>query len=265
MADQTDNAQPVPEGTVDEILASVLESQEEEAQEQEQEESTPQRIRLGEQEFDPEELADLVEKGRDYTRKTQALAEERKAIEPIKEVYETFMKLSPDQQQRVVAAINGSPGGNDTPMPTGIAQALKDANYEDDIVAAFAAIEQRNQQLETIVSSILPEFKNFVREVRGDTEARTVSERMQAEYGITVKPEDLRKAQAETKIEDLEAAWLKANKAALLSGAVKARAKPGPKPRTPEGESKGFDIGNATADEIFDAVQRGLIEIPKKT
>lgn len=254
--------------TADQILEQAMEQVEGTDQEAEEKaEEAPQKIRIGDAELELAEALDLLEKGRDYTKKTQALAEERKQIEPIRDVYEAFALLPTDKQMKVVDIIkNNVGGGNDTPTETpALASKLSEAGYEDDIVQAFAIVESENKALRDQLSKILPEFQNFVREVRGDTEARAVSDEIKSKYGVAVPPEELRRVQKETGIENLKAAWLVANEEKLVGGGLKPSRQQAPKPRTPEGESKAFDVKNATADDILAAVERGLIELPKQT
>ncbi len=212
----------------------------------------------------PEELRDLVEKGLDYTRKTQQLAEERRRFQELEQLYEVYSQLDDEARNAVVEAVRRTAQPEEVPL----SQQLRAAGYDEDYVQAIEALEARNMslaqkvtQLEASLSGMLPELQAIIQEVKGDAEAREVAARMKASMGIEVSPEELRAAQEATGIQDMEAAWLKANAKNLVAGAYRSGHQTGrrARPVSPAGESRAIDLANMTADEILAAINSGLI------
>lgn len=234
----------------------------------ESEEQEGDTVKIGDLELSRDELLDLVEKGRDYTRKTQQLAEERRRFREVAELYETFNSLPDDQKQAVVDAIIERASQREG----GVARQLREYGYDEDFVRVVEDIEDRNAKLmakvaalENTLARLLPEFEGFVKEVKGDVEAQEAAKRIAEELGVEVSPEELRAAQAKTGLDDLEAAWLKLNKAKLVAGAFVKGHKAGSvrRPISPAGEARTPDLSKMTADEILRAVESGLIGPPE--
>ncbi len=224
------------------------------------------KVKIGDAEYDPEELAELVSKGSDYTRKTQELAEQRRRVEEYAKVADFFESLPPEKQQAALKALQTAV--MDQPQPAEpekrYSEKLRESQYEDDIVEAFSYVEQQNAQLRQQMAEIMrviPEVKAFVQETKGDAEARAAAEQLKAEFKVDVSPSELRKLQKETGIQDMEAAWLKANKEGLIKGAFRQGHREGQKarPLTPTGESKAFRVEQDTSpEEILNAINAGM-------
>lgn len=251
----------VPEPEADEL---AYEDKEPESDGSEDESEEP-IVEFDGKQFTRQELAELVEKGLDYTKKTQQLAEERRRLRELEELYEVYSSLDEAARQRVVETLSqtASPA-----QETSLSEQLRAAGYDEDYVAAIEALEGTNRglrqkvdEMERLLKTVLPEVQQIVSEVRGDVEAKEASARIKAELGIDVPPEELRRAQQETGLQDLEAAWLKVNKARLVAGAFEAGHRQGRKTRpvSPGGESRQPDISSMTADEIFQAINSGMI------
>jgi hypothetical protein len=259
--------------TADELLEQAIQAESAgaeapEADAPQQEQEAGEFIEIGGKRFRADELQDIVEKGLDYTRKTQMLAEERRKLGEVEQLYQTYSQLPPEVQSQVAEAIAQAAMRASEPS---VSEMLREAGYDEEYVQAVEKLEQRNQQLglkltqlERTLQTVLPEFQGLVAEIRGDTEARRTADRLRNELGVEVTPEELREAQRRTGLDDLEAAWLKANKARLVQGAYVQGHRSGARARpvSPAGDSRTPDLTTMTADEILAAINSGLIKPP---
>lgn len=233
----------------------------------------------------------------DYTRKTQDLSAREKQLEPIIQISQFSDRLSPAGRQKIIDTINevgqaelgfqsgvGTiPGPQGTQSPAAVPQApsvpvgtpnadkLKEAGYEQDIVDTVASLEKgfsvTAQAHERAIRTLVEQNRELIGMIRGDTEAKAAAAGIKADFGFEVPEAELRKAQADTGIQDMEAAWLKLNKARLRGASAPAApasngVKPAPK-GVPATETNTFEIKDGTtADDIFTAIQMGQHTLP---
>lgn len=223
-------------------------------------------IRIGEREYQPSELAELVSKGEDYTRKTMALADERKNLEAdAQTARELRQALKDPVKLREFRDYIDSIAGGSQPASSPSPSVGLPPNWEE-WTDNERELYQENQHVKAQLAQLGSTLKEVREHLAGQTQrdqrslaAREAAEALSTEWNVQVTADQVLEAMIATKLDDPEAAWLKANKASIQN----AMARPAPaakKPNTPGTRGKTFDASHMSADEIRSRMSRG--EIP---
>lgn len=230
----------------------------------------PEVVKIGDRELPLEEAMELLSKGEDYTKKTMALADERKALESDATAYRSIAAAlnDPAQRDHVLAEINRqygySPSQSAVPanqQPTvGLPDDWDDwVPNEQKLWKELQAAQQRERQRDEVLAQIRDHLQGVTQKDRMSLAARETASALTTKYGRTITAEEVQEAILETKVDNPEAAWLFKNRDNLAvpkgESAVKVA-----KPNTPQTRGRTFDPGDMDVDEIIRRRQRG--EIP---
>lgn len=237
----------------------------------------PAKISLGGEEYDPDTLAELVSKGKDYTQKTQTLAEQRREVEALQS------RIQQDPVGVVMAAINAAPASERKALAAEFAKmqglSVIDAQTGqpmtantrpedmrppewDDMVPNEQKLWLANQELRGQLQAFgtaFNEVKGYIDEQRQErqfsTQVQLAQAAIKAETGQDIPGEAFELAVKETGIKDPESAWLKKHWKDLAKGAYQAgtQSAPGVKPDTPSSSGdKTYDPNDPdlTVDQI---------------
>lgn len=238
-------------------------------------ESPPvETIKIGDKEWAAEQAAELLSKGEDYTKKTMALADERKAWEQDATAYRNITAAlnDPAQRHQVLAEINRQFGysPSQSAAPTQSAQPTVGmpedwdewVPNEQKLWLENERTKQELAEVKNVLTQVRDHFQTTTQRERQTLEARTTAESLTKEYGRTVTPDEVLEASLETQIGNLEAAWVYKNRNALAAAPGKV-APVGKKPNTPSTRGNTFDPSDMEADEILMRMQRGEIVATK--
>jgi hypothetical protein len=228
---------------------------------------------------------------KDYTHKTQELAEQRKADEtkrqaekPYRELIEQVSTLPLAEQQLLfdtanerIRAARGYDSGVQAPpgappaaqtrtVETPFADQLKAANYEDELVKPLQEWERaKNREISELrgtVGELTRELRGFLTEQRGDVEAQGVAAEFKAK-GIEVTPAQLREVAQTSGIPNMKAAYLlhldTVGKLPTGKPVDQAPMKPG----TPASSGIKFEITKDTSEmELMEMQEKGVLVNP---
>lgn len=219
----------------------------------------------------------------DYTRKTQDLSRRSKELEPVEQVYNFVGTLPAEKQEEILryidsvaretrgfgTGVTNALNQNPTTIPQGnklFSDELVTEGFDPKYVEVVRKVEQRaanaeqkNAQLEGVIRDLVPQFKGLVQEIKGDTEAQTVASEIKRVFGKEVTPLELRELSKKSGIQDMEAAWLKANRDALRAPAKVETPK---KPVIPNTDSRKFVMtSEMKPEDVFQGVMKGEIDI----
>ena len=213
---------------------------------EEQEEETPTEsdqaqpeyaFTLGDEAFTADQLAEMIPKAKDYTKKTQELAAQRKEVEQLKQVTDTWnsqpemrpvilqhmaQQLTPEQRAQIGLGVS-SPS-TQTADPDIDLDELTD-NEQAIYLKGQREIATLKAQLSE-VSPLLGQLKQMVEQQAQEKTislaAQQAANALNMELGVTgITPESVAAAMKETGLQDAEAAWLKVNRKSLLTAGVK--------------------------------------------
>jgi len=191
----------------------------------------------------------------DYTRKTQALAEERKAFERESGIGKEFLESiqTPEGLKHLREQLDAY-----ELREFGRTQSTQsDIEYSEEGLALKATIEAQSKairdlmgELKTIKESALPEIES----IRAEKRLMNASSELKSAHGVDVPPAKLREFMESTGETDP----IKAYKLATYDDAIRqsysqGHQKAASKPAIPKGNARGVDADdeNSTADDIF--------------
>lgn len=248
-------------------------------------------VTIGDKSYSQELLAELVSKGEGFTRNSMALADQRRALEPVIQLQEYLNQLPPEGREELfklgaqideryrqgtppAAAVPISAPPPAAPVPV-ILEGIEEKDLSDEGVALYKVIQAqaaRSSQDTALIrglvnqvrelGGVLPDIQGFIADVQGDKQAAATAAAIKAEWGVDVTPQQLRENARATGISDMEAAWLKVNKQAIVAGTFKQGHQQGAreKPRAP-GRQAGRTINvketKMSADQVFRHAQAG--------
>lgn len=223
----------------------------------------PESLRFGDEELPYSEVQELVSKGKDYTKKSQALAEERKEVEAWIGLRDRWNQGPAEQAELVkqLAALAGvQVPAQDTQSNTELDNYGNQVDWEDmtdnerHLYAMArrqeAAFEAKFAKLDPLLKELHGVIGRQHEAEQRDTKATEAQAVLRSDLGVEVTAESIRNAMETTGLDDPVAAWLKANmkdfaKAQAAKGASAVKAKP----NTP-GQTGGrtFDPDKKNAD-----------------
>ena len=243
-------------------------------------EAAPSLIKVGEKEYDPTELAELVSKGEGFTQKTQTLAEERREFESavvfandIATAFDT-----PDGARALIERMMKTAMEKHGSSFTGVAPVggIQLDEYADDDVKQVAqvalATHAENAQLKAIVDAQgkqIAEFGKFLEQHGGviaETSLRASAPPIVAElerlYKVKVTADDIADAVRTTGEKDPIKAFKLANFDKLATGALKPAIQAAQPRNTPApSSSEVFDFSNMGFAEVQANLNAG--KVPK--
>ena len=239
---------------------------------------TTQEIELDGEKIPFDQLKELVSKGKDYTRKTMELSDQRKQLEQEAERVKWVRDLEAawnsgqEGKTKLIEALMKEAGY--TPAQQSALPQVDMDDMSDEAKFIFQSLKQENQKLQAQLSHVtqqstqaLSKFEEYIREQQGTDAAQVAAANIKEEFGAEVTPADLRKLSKDTGISDYEAAWLKANKEQVKKGLFKAGHQQGQraKPNSPTGQTRTFDpdATGMTADKILQNLMKGYQPVSK--
>lgn len=220
-------------------------------------ESTQPALELDGEQIPLEQAREWLSKGRDATRKWQEAADlKRQAEAQLQRVQwvdelERAWQAGPEGQRAVIDSLQRMAGFQ---TPQGPQLNPDDLSDEGRILAQQnAQLRQEITHVRQEMAKALESFERYVGDQRITDEAAQTAARLKSEWGVDVQPHQLREAAKRQGIQDLEAAWLKENKALLRQPAAE------PKPKSPVGRDKTFDpnASGMSADRMFRLLVQG--------
>lgn len=245
---------------------------EEQLDEEPEPDATPQPevVKIGDRELPIEEAMELLSKGEDYTKKTMALADERKTLEADATAYRSLTQAwnDPNQRMQLLAELQRQAGitpsqsavpANQQPT-VGLPSDWDDwVPNEQKLWMEKEALRQEVSQVKDVLSQVRDHLQGVTQKDRMSLAARETASALTTKYGRTITAEEVQEAILETKVDNPEAAWLFKNRDNLAVPKGEAAAKVA-KPNTPPTRGRTFDPGDMSVDEIIYRKQRG--EIP---
>lgn len=230
----------------------------------------PEVVKIGDRELPIEEAMELLSKGEDYTKKTMALADERKTLEADAVAYRSLTQAwnDPNQRMQILAELQRQAGlePSQSAVPTNQQPTVGLPDDWDDWVPneqklwkELQAAQQRERQRDEVLAQIRDHLQGVTQKDRMSLAARETASALTTKYGRTITAEEVQEAILETKVENPEAAWLFKNRdnlAAPKSGVAPTTVKP----NTPSTRGRTFDPKDMDVDEIIRRRQRG--EVP---
>lgn len=217
---------------------------------------------FNDREYTQSELAELVNKGEDYTRKTQDLARQKQEVEPLAQIMQAWNHPDPttrDKARREVALFLAQEAGVSIPQQNSMSnqQGTQPENW-DEMTVGERALYQRNLALEQRLSQVTDQLgqlhQGYQQTAQQQQQEYLIGSAVKslADSGYQATPEQVRAAVMQTGIHDPEAAFLKANKATLAAARVSRE-----KPDAAGSGPKTFDPTNMEASEIIRRMTQG--------
>lgn len=204
----------------DQILELEAKAEEFDFSEYEQE-SPSEKITVDGVEYDLDTLKAELSKAKDYTKKTQELAEERRGMEAYRSKAEQLDGLAAEFErnpQRVIQMLSESSGY--TPS--------KDygntEDYTENERRLLDHIKMQDSKLESVYKT-LKQSEWMAEQYAADQKAMAAADEIESKYGQKVRPTDLRALMQKHNISNPEAAWVYENRDSLRQ-APTTKAKP---------------------------------------
>jgi hypothetical protein len=233
---------------------------------------SPSKITIGDKEYDPDELPGLISKGEDYTRKTQELSQQRKAMKenaaqyvlsainnyPVEQRKALVAEFAQMNGLTVVDPSTGSPVmGGQLPQQQGI-PAAPTVEW-DELSEEGKMLYAQNLQLMTQLKQLTPmlgEVQSYIGNERQTKEQQSAiaqsSVKIKEQTGADVSSSDFQEAIQATGIADPFSAWWAHNGPKVAQGAfVKGKQVASAKPNTPTSNSKTFDPNEQNPDGTY--------------
>lgn len=281
MHDNIDEAEPfaLGDGPTPEDVFAELEAAEGDEPEPAPEEKTelpeaaeePEEGETAEaEEQNPEIRKKLEDLEKGYQKKYTALADERKSLEQDAKDARELREILKDPAKRLELAnflTGGKPGQpvQSTQSPSAVElPANWDDWAENEQTLYLARMEDRREiaSLKSVLADMSAHLRTANERDQRQVMARETADALAKEWNVTVTPDQVLEAMIMTKLNDPEAAWLKANKAAIQKAAFKAEPVK-TKPNTPGTRGKTFDPGDMTADQIKARMDKGEVPLLK--
>lgn len=228
-------------------------AEESEGNETAQEESTTEEptVEIDGETFSLSEAKELLSKGKDYTKKTQTLAQEREQQKAYIELGRMWDQ-HPEMRPAILKELQGQ-----VAMPEPETEPEDFEMWSEGEQAVYRENQQLKQQISE-VSAFMHDMKRYMADQQLSSRAQTLAAQMSATYGIPVSDQEIRAAMRETQINDPEAAWLKVHHKKLLGVAKVAGIKEGSKtmPLAPKSATKTF-----TLDDVDGSIDGAMAKI----
>jgi hypothetical protein len=238
--------------------------------ETEEGEEAPANFNIDGKEYTSDELKELLEKGSDYTRKTQALAEERKALQQIQSFAEAVTSLPEDAQSQLIEFVQdlssgktprvGAPGLQVPANPEVPSVSWDDLSDEGRALTAAQAAQ--NAEITALkaalhnVEEVFGEIRGVVEEAQTAKQTAQASEIIKEKFGVTIEPAYLARIKSETGIKD-PVKLFEVIRPLLADATAEGTRRAVNKPNVPKGTGRTFDPADVSADEIVSLMMKG--------